>query len=112
MLGATVHECTSRIDGGDIFGIARAEVEADDGVGAVFARCVRAGAVAYARVLEDVVAGRGRRVPQDPALGREFRAAMRTARAERRVHELLGAGLLRDYVAAGRPDDWSPGGRS
>ena len=112
MLGATVHECTSRIDGGDIFGIERAAVGPEDGVGAVFARCVIAGAEAYARVLQDVVSGQGRPVPQDPALGREFRAAMRTGQAERRVHRLLADGLLRDYVAAGRPDEWPPGART
>ncbi len=37
-LGATVHSCTSDLDGGAIFGIATAKLEANDGLGAVFGR--------------------------------------------------------------------------
>lgn len=107
MLGATVHQCTSAIDGGAIFGTRRASVEAGDGVGAVFARCVLAGAAMYAQVLRDVVAGESSPVPQDPAMGREFRAAMRGWRAERQVQRLLRDGLIRDYVHDGQPAEWS-----
>lgn len=105
-LGATVHECTSAIDGGAVFGTVRAVLEATDGVSAVFARCVSAGADLYATVLRQVVDGVATGQQQDLSDGREFRASMRTWRAELRVERAIASGLVRDYVLAGQPDSW------
>jgi len=98
-LGATVHECTSAIDGGAIFGTAHAVLESSDGVAAVFARCVAVGADLYASVLQQVVDGTATGRPQDLSDGREFRASMRTWRAELRVERAIAKGLVRDFVA-------------
>lgn len=106
-LGATVHECTSAVDGGAIYGTSRALLERDDGIGAVFGRCVVAGADLYARILRQVLNGGAIACPQDLTVGHEYRAAMRTWRAELRVKRMLAGGLIRDYVAAGQPADWS-----
>jgi methionyl-tRNA formyltransferase len=106
-LGATVHECTSAVDGGAIYGTSRALLERDDGIGAVFGRSVVAGADLYARILRQVLNGGAFPIPQDLTVGREYRAAMRTWRAELRVKRMLSGGLIRDYVAAGQPVDWS-----
>lgn len=94
-LGATVHECTSAVDGGAIFGTVRATPARDDGVGAVFARCVAAGAELYTSVLTDILQGTAEPVAQDLSTGTEFRAAMRDWRAELAVWRSLRAGLLR-----------------
>lgn len=115
-LGATVHVCTSDVDGGAVYGTVRAHLESSDGVGEVFGRTVVAGAQLYARVVSDILAGRATSEPQDLREGREFRAKMRTRTADRAVRELLAQGLIRDFVAAGQPatwqaDTWVPGSR-
>lgn len=90
LLGATVHECTSRIDGGAILGRRRAQPQEGDGLHEVFARCVRAGADLYAECASVVVRtgsiiGR----EQDMSLGTEYRASMRGLRAEVRARVRL-----------------------
>jgi methionyl-tRNA formyltransferase len=103
-LGATVHECTSAIDGGAIYGTTRASLESDDGTGAVFARCVVAGADLYEKVVRQILEGTAVAHPQDLRTGSEYRASMRSWRAELRVDRLLKEGLVRDFVAAGQAD--------
>jgi hypothetical protein len=66
----------------------------------VFARCVADGADLYASVLQQVADGTATGEPQDLSDGREFRASMRTWRAELRVDRAIANGLVRDYVAA------------
>lgn len=105
-LGATVHVCTSDVDGGAIYATGRPRMEADDGVGAVFARCVATGAELYAGVVSGILAGTATSAPQDLSEGTEFLAAMRDWRAELEVRRLLRGGLIRDYVAAGQPEHW------
>jgi len=100
-VGATVHECTSAIDGGSIFGVRRASLEGDEGVAGVFARAVIAGASLYSEVVNDVLAGRALAQPQDLTQGREYRAANRDWHAELRVHRELRSGLLRPRHAGG-----------
>jgi len=93
-VGATVHECTSAIDGGSIFGIRRASLAGNEGVAGVFARAVIAGANLYSEVVNDVLVGHAFSQPQDLTQGREYRAASRDWRAELRVHRQLKSGLL------------------
>lgn len=96
MIGATVHEICSVIDGGPIYGTTRVSLEPGDDLHAVFARAVVAGADLYAQVVSDLVAGTGDPdgKPQDPHIGTEYRAHMRGLRAERRARRLLRTGLL------------------
>jgi methionyl-tRNA formyltransferase len=100
-IGATVHECTSAIDGGSIFGVRRASLEGDEGVAGIFARAVIAGASLYSEVVNDVLTGRALAQPQDLTQGREYRAANRDWHAELRVHRELRSGLLRRRHASG-----------
>src|SRR4030095_6806486 len=58
MLGATVHECTMVVDGGKIFGITRARLQAEDGLFTPYARCVAAGAELYVTKVRELVSQR------------------------------------------------------
>jgi methionyl-tRNA formyltransferase len=81
-VGATVHECTSAIDGGEIYMTAQAPLFRGDGVHAVFARAAKVGADCYARVVDDAIHDRLAGRSQDLSEGREFRGAMRSLVAE------------------------------
>lgn len=50
MVGSTVHECTSRLDGGHIYKQVHVRLVADDDQYSAFAKCVRDGAGIYAEV--------------------------------------------------------------
>lgn len=82
MIGATVHECTSAVDGGEIYRTATAQLYRGDTLHAVFARAAKAGAEAYVKVVEDAVRGHLRGQRQDLSQGREFRGSMRGLKAE------------------------------
>ena len=78
-IGATVHECTAAVDGGQIFGVACAGWHPDDRLHELFARAVECGAGLYVDVM--------RRYLRDGALegerqnlneGAEYRGYMRT----------------------------------
>ena len=96
MVGATVHEICSIIDGGPIYATAHAELQPDDDLHAVFARAVVAGAEIYADVAADLAGHDGDRSgrPQDLTVGTEYRAHMRGLRAEWRARRRLRNGLL------------------
>ena len=94
-LGATVHTCTSDLDGGEIFGTVTAQLEAEDELGAVFGRCVVAGSALYKRIVHDLITAHEiKSVPQDLSTGREYKVAMRGWRAEFRVARLICHGLI------------------
>ncbi len=73
MIGATVHECTSDVDGGRIFQTKRAEIYKGDDLHVIFARAAVAGTDAYIDVINAVKSGTLAGQPQDLAQGREFR---------------------------------------
>lgn len=75
-IGATIHECTSKIDGGRIFYTGKAALYRDDNIHAIFARSVIVGAKGYVEVLEEAVSGVLTGVPQDLSIGREYRGSM------------------------------------
>jgi hypothetical protein len=100
-VGATVHRCTSDLDGGAIYGVVPASLHADDRLGAVFGRSVVVGSALYRRIVDDFIEGRAiQPVSQDLAMGKEYKVAMRGWRAELRVASLIRSGLIRDYVEA------------
>lgn len=72
MVGATVHECTSEIDGGKVYFRARASLEAEDDLHAIFARAVKTGAEGYVEVVGEALSGELTGVSQDLRDGREF----------------------------------------
>jgi len=98
MLGATVHECTNQVDGGRIFGIAKASVQSKDCLFTIFARCVQAGSELYVRTVQEVADSNPVGIAQDFSIGREYKAFMRGVRAEWRTRRKLKAGLVRHYV--------------
>jgi methionyl-tRNA formyltransferase len=103
MLGATVHECTPTLDAGRIFGTSRADIQADDGLHEVFARCVAAGAELYVRVVDQYLNHGLNGRPQDLSLGREYLGAMRTFGPEWKARRLIRSGLVRRHVGVPRP---------
>jgi len=99
-LGATVHECTSDLDGGRIFATGHAAIEPDDGLHHAFARAVVLGAGLYWSVVRDYLDGTLRGEPQDLTQGREYRSAQLTLTAELRGRLAIRRGLLRRYAMA------------
>jgi len=73
MVGATVHECTDRVDGGKIYTVVRAQVARGDDLHTVFGRAVVAGAEAYAKVMQQYLDKGLEGVPQDLRVGREYK---------------------------------------
>jgi len=96
-LGATVHECTSVVDGGRIFGTRQARLEADDGIHEAFARCVVVGSELYNDTIRRYLDGTLEGKAQDFSLGKEYRAAMRTLSAEMKARRNIRRGLIRRY---------------
>jgi methionyl-tRNA formyltransferase len=94
-LGATVHECTAAVDGGQIYGLARAEWEPGDGIHELFARAVAAGADLYVEAVRRYLDEGGITGElQDLSTGREYRGYMRTLGPELRARWALRRGLL------------------
>jgi methionyl-tRNA formyltransferase len=82
MIGATVHECTDRVDGGKVFSRSKAQLFRHDTIHSVFARAVAAGAEDYVQVLKAAQQGTLGGEPQDASVGREFAGSMRGIIAE------------------------------
>lgn len=99
-LGATVHECTARVDGGPVFSVAAAKWDPHDGLHELFARAVATGADLYVDVVRRYLLGSVDGEPQDPSIGHEYRGYMRTLGPELRARRALRRGLLRPPAAA------------
>ena len=102
-VGATVHRCTSEVDGGEIYETAMASLEAEDGLGAIFGRSVVAGTEIYKRTVERLLAGlsitpRAQRL----SAGTKYFARMRGWKAEIRVAWLIHRGLIRRFSKVDR----------
>jgi folate-dependent phosphoribosylglycinamide formyltransferase PurN len=82
LVGATVHECTSKVDGGEIFHTGTARLVAGDTIHSIFAKAVQVGAEGYVSVLREAFEGTLQGMPQDLSTGREFLGSMRGFRAE------------------------------
>jgi len=99
MLGATVHECTSAVDGGAILGTVRAQLDPADDLHAIFARCVAAGALLYPTCVEQVLKrGEVAGIVQPANVGSEYRSGMRGIRAEWNARRTLSSGALRLHL--------------
>lgn len=93
-IGATVHQCTSEIDGGAIYAVAQASPNPEDGLGAIFGRSVITGSSLYNRVIRDLMSNRDLDViSQNLSEGKEYKASMRGWRAEFRVMRVLQRGV-------------------
>ena len=89
MLGATIHECTSAIDGGAIYEVVRTAYNPGDDLHTLFGRAVMAGSEAYVRVVQAYLAGKLAGAPQDLGIGREYRGSDLTIGPELRARLLL-----------------------
>ena len=103
LVGATVHECVATVDGGEIYAVAPADLVADDTRDTVFARAVLVGARLYADVVERMTDGPIEGMPQNHAVGREYRVRDQRLLDELRVHRAVRRGLIRDFVSTRRP---------
>lgn len=82
MVGATVHNCTSDVDGGDIFFRKSARLYRGDDLHAIFGRAVEVGAKGYSEVIARATAGTLVGKPQDLSVAKEYRGAMLGFKAE------------------------------
>jgi methionyl-tRNA formyltransferase len=89
MVGATVHACTAKEDGGTIYSRRNARLQRGDDLHAVFGRAVLAGAAAYVEVFGAAIAGTLAGEPQDHGIGREYRGSMLGLRAELHARWML-----------------------
>jgi len=98
-LGATIHECISALDAGQIFDVVYVVCVPGDNLHTVFARTVIAGANSYARVVRSYLAGARCGVAQDLSLGREYRGCEYTLGAELKARWRLWQ-LAQDHARA------------
>jgi len=99
MIGATVHECTSDVDGGIIYKIQKANLSRDDDEYCMFARAVAAGAKIYQQVAwEFIVNGKSNGFSQDLSIGKEYKSAMKNWWHDVEVRKKVKNGLISDYV--------------
>ena len=89
MVGATIHECTSVVDGGRIFQRERAALHVTDDLHAIFARAVVAGAKGYSDVLSQARSGALVGDIQDSNIGKEYRGDMLGLGVELRARRAL-----------------------
>ncbi len=108
MLGATVHECTSDIDGGKIYATGHASLESHDQMFSVFARCVEVGTDLYVDTARKLLSGELVGEPQDLGNGVEYRSQMRGLRAELKVRRLIRNGSIRRFCAPLGPGGAAP----
>lgn len=98
LLGATIHECTSDIDGGQIFAVQQTQIHANDGLHHLFARCVQTGGDLYLKVVADFLDKKLTGVPQDRSVGREYLGSELTLGAEWKARRLIRQGIVADYL--------------
>ena len=100
LVGATIHECTNRIDGGEIYRRQRAELQPDEGQFAAFARCVEVGAELYVSTIRRALSGPLEGEEQDLTTGREYRAADKKLGHDLSVRWAFRSGRLRRHLQA------------
>lgn len=102
MIGATIHQCTAEIDGGKIYAVKEADLDADDTLFSMFPRSVKTGAELYVEVVKQLVQnGKIDGARQDPKIGHEYKASRKSWWKELVVRRRIRRGLIRDYVMRG-----------
>jgi methionyl-tRNA formyltransferase len=109
LVGATIHQCTNRIDGGMIYRTAPAPLDADDSLFSVFARSVKVGADLYVDAVRNLADGTLHGTAQELDKGREYKAAMKSWWKEMTVRRKIRRGLIKDYVSRRLPGGASAG---
>lgn len=112
MIGATVHKCTSEVDGGDIYGRISVRLLEGDEPFLAFARSVSAGAKLYADIAKRLIDGA--RVPfikQDYTVGKEYLFIDKTFFHDIKMEGLIFFGGLNKIIISAQnkplpyPDD-------
>jgi methionyl-tRNA formyltransferase len=98
LLGATVHECTSDVDGGRIFGTTTIKLSEDDTMFSILGKCIIAGADLYGRIVKQFLESGLEGSLQDSSVGREYKAFMRGLGAEFKVRRSLSKGVVKRFV--------------
>lgn len=99
MIGATVHECTSEIDGGVIYKTQVAKLSETDDEYCTFSRAVVAGAEIYQDVVLNLIKDKNLKgETQDFSLGKEFSASMKNWWHDLSVKRKIKNGLISKYV--------------
>lgn len=89
MVGATVHECTSIIDGGEIYLRRRACLRGDETIHGIFAKAVIAGSEAYTQVIQQALDGKLVGEAQDLSIGKEYTGKMIGINSELKIRKAL-----------------------
>lgn len=109
-VGATVHRCTSQMDGGTIYFSESTRLFRDDDLHSIFARAVKTGGKGYVEVLRALFRNELVGVQPNLSVGREYRGHMRGIRAEIRARYNLAR--MRRFWRADLPDlTTGPAGR-
>lgn len=88
-IGATVHECTSAVDGGQVFARCFSPPVNGDTLHHIFARAVLAGSAVYVDVIGRALVGEITGEIQDLSLGQEYSGTARGLKSELRARRNL-----------------------
>lgn len=75
-VGATVHECIAKVDGGRIFYTGVADIRGVSNIHGVFAQAVKVGTKGYVEVLGQALSGKLVGSTQDLTIGREYQGSI------------------------------------
>ena len=99
MIGATIHECTSDVDGGMIYSVKNADIELNDTIFSMFPRSVLVGAELYVEVVNRLIRdGKLYGKRQNLRIGYEYKSEMKSWTKELIVRVRIKRGLIRKYV--------------
>jgi len=105
MLGVTVHECTSDVDGGEIFLHANTTLEKGDDVFTAFAKVVITGAAAYSQIARALLTGQKvQTIQQNLSTGREYKFKDKTFAHEIAMEFRTRFGSLNKHIEASKND--------
>jgi methionyl-tRNA formyltransferase len=107
LVGATIHQCTSAVDGGEIYERSAAQIESDDGQFAVFGRCVEKGAELYVDAIRRALTNSLVGYQQDPAVGREYQATDMRLRYDLYVRWLFWRGKVSARPSMSQSHRWA-----
>lgn len=94
IVGATVHECTASLDGGEIYAQSRVRLSPTDTYFSAFARCVEMGSKLLVDVVSSALKGELRGTLQDLSQGKEYRAADKKLRHDLSLRWRFRSGII------------------
>jgi len=99
MVGATVHQCTSQVDGGRIYARISVRLNENDDIFTAYAKCIKAGTYIYSSVVNRCIQGNIKNADiQDLSLGREYHFSDRTFMHDLKMEVLFRSGRLKYLI--------------